>query len=304
MRKASIDRRRTDRVVAGGPSLGVVLLLHRHPGAAAEPPSRSCRPPLPPCEPPNIVPLTPVGAARQGHRSTTTPCRIPRATPASLPRPRRRASRRGPSSDGQCDLRRPAAGGRPRPVRQSQAHDATPCRVQPRRPVLRRQRWGSTSAATSGMVAPRRHPHQAQEPFINPNEMDNTPTNGIYPPVSGGYSPLVVQKVQSRPYTPLFKQMYGQDVFTKYTPRRSTTHHHATRSRRTRPRPRSTRSARSTTPPSMACRRRTCTRSPHPRSAGGILYVVGPNPQHPTRRGPMLPVPLVRGACPDSPYRR
>ena len=59
--------------------------------------------------------------------------------------------------------------------------------------------------------------HQARQPFINPNEMDNIPGNGIYPPVAGGYSPLVVQKVQSRPYTHLFKQVYGQDVFTKYT---------------------------------------------------------------------------------------
>jgi cytochrome c peroxidase len=59
--------------------------------------------------------------------------------------------------------------------------------------------------------------HQALLPFINPNEMDNIPGNGIYPPVAGGYSPLVVQKVQSRPYTPLFKQVYGPDVFTKYT---------------------------------------------------------------------------------------
>jgi cytochrome c peroxidase len=38
-----------------------------------------------------------------------------------------------------------------------------------------------------------------------------------YPPVAGGYSPLVVKKVQTRPYTPLFKQVYGPDVFTKYT---------------------------------------------------------------------------------------
>ena len=37
------------------------------------------------------------------------------------------------------------------------------------------------------------------------------------PPAAGGYSALVVQKVQSRPYTPLFKQVYGPDVFTKYT---------------------------------------------------------------------------------------
>ena len=33
------------------------------------------------------------------------------------------------------------------------------------------------------------------------------------------YPPLLVQKLQSRPYTPLFKQIYGPDVFTKYTPR-------------------------------------------------------------------------------------
>ncbi len=59
--------------------------------------------------------------------------------------------------------------------------------------------------------------HQARLPFINPNEMDNIPGNGIYPPVAGGYSPLVVQKVQSRPYTHLFKQVYGEDVFTKNT---------------------------------------------------------------------------------------
>ena len=59
--------------------------------------------------------------------------------------------------------------------------------------------------------------HQATQPFIDPNEMANTSANGIQDPVAGGYSPLVVQKVQSRPYTPLFKQVYGPDVFTKYT---------------------------------------------------------------------------------------
>jgi cytochrome c peroxidase len=58
---------------------------------------------------------------------------------------------------------------------------------------------------------------QARQPFLQPNEMNNTPGNGIYPPVYGGYSPLVVQKVQSRPYTHLFKKVYGPDVFTKYT---------------------------------------------------------------------------------------
>jgi cytochrome c peroxidase len=59
--------------------------------------------------------------------------------------------------------------------------------------------------------------HQATQPFIDPNEMANTSTNGVYPPVAGGYSALVVEKVQSRPYTHLFKDVYGNDVFTKYT---------------------------------------------------------------------------------------
>ena len=56
---------------------------------------------------------------------------------------------------------------------------------------------------------------QAQGPPINPNEMNNTPV-GTAP---NQYPPLLVKKIQSRPYTPLFKQIYGQDVFTKYTPR-------------------------------------------------------------------------------------
>ena len=44
--------------------------------------------------------------------------------------------------------------------------------------------------------------------------MNNTPA-GTAP---NQYSPLLVQKVQHRPYTPLFYQIYGKDVFTKYTP--------------------------------------------------------------------------------------
>ena len=60
-------------------------------------------------------------------------------------------------------------------------------------------------------------PHQATQPFIDANEMANLSSNGIQDPVAGGYSALVVKKVQSRPYTPLFKKVYGPDVFTKYT---------------------------------------------------------------------------------------
>jgi cytochrome c peroxidase len=57
---------------------------------------------------------------------------------------------------------------------------------------------------------------QANQPFINPDEMNNTPTNGVYPPTFGGYSALVVEKVKKR-YGKLFMQVYGFDVFTTYT---------------------------------------------------------------------------------------
>ena len=60
-------------------------------------------------------------------------------------------------------------------------------------------------------------PHQATQPFIDANEMANLSSNGVQDPVAGGYSALVVKKVQSRPYTNLFTQVYGPDVFTKYT---------------------------------------------------------------------------------------
>jgi cytochrome c peroxidase len=56
---------------------------------------------------------------------------------------------------------------------------------------------------------------QAQGPPINPNEMNNTAVGT--PP--NQYPPVLVQKLMSRPYTPLIKQIYGPDVFTKYTPR-------------------------------------------------------------------------------------
>ena len=58
---------------------------------------------------------------------------------------------------------------------------------------------------------------QAQEPPINANEMANTSV-GAYPPMHGGYSPLLAEKLKSRPYTSLFKEVYGEDAFEKYTP--------------------------------------------------------------------------------------
>jgi cytochrome c peroxidase len=61
-------------------------------------------------------------------------------------------------------------------------------------------------------------PHQATQPFIDANEMANLSSNGIQDPVAGGFSALVVQKVQAAKYANLFKKVYGPDVFTKYTP--------------------------------------------------------------------------------------
>ena len=58
---------------------------------------------------------------------------------------------------------------------------------------------------------------QARQPFLNPDEMNNTPTNGVYPPPAGGYSALVVEKVERSSYAPLFKKIYGANAFTKYT---------------------------------------------------------------------------------------
>src|ERR1700738_4633081 len=59
---------------------------------------------------------------------------------------------------------------------------------------------------------------QALQPPINPNEMANTP-DGPYPPLIGGYSPLLVQKLAKRPYYELFKQVYGQEVFNVSSPK-------------------------------------------------------------------------------------
>src|SRR5258708_3773678 len=57
---------------------------------------------------------------------------------------------------------------------------------------------------------------QGLQPPINQNEMANIP-EGPYPPLAGGYSPLLVKKLAKRPYTPLFKQVYGKDAFQVYT---------------------------------------------------------------------------------------
>jgi cytochrome c peroxidase len=55
---------------------------------------------------------------------------------------------------------------------------------------------------------------QALDPLVDPNEMANINFGSSAHP----FSPLVVFKVQHRPYSNLFKLAYGRDVFTKYTP--------------------------------------------------------------------------------------
>jgi cytochrome c peroxidase len=55
---------------------------------------------------------------------------------------------------------------------------------------------------------------QALDPLVDPNEMANINFGTSAHP----FSPLVVAKIQTRPYTHLFKKAYGPDVFTRNTP--------------------------------------------------------------------------------------
>ena len=48
--------------------------------------------------------------------------------------------------------------------------------------------------------------------FLDRDEMANTPV-GPYPPHSGGYSPLVAEKLRERPLAPLFVEVFGDGVF-------------------------------------------------------------------------------------------
>ena len=57
---------------------------------------------------------------------------------------------------------------------------------------------------------------QARMPFLDQNEMANTPS-GPYPPHAGGFSPLLAQKIAGRPYAPLFETVFGRDVFKNST---------------------------------------------------------------------------------------
>jgi cytochrome c peroxidase len=57
---------------------------------------------------------------------------------------------------------------------------------------------------------------QAMMPFLAANEMNNTPTNGIFPPVQGGFSALVAQKATTR-YRAQFEAAYGPGIIESTT---------------------------------------------------------------------------------------
>jgi cytochrome c peroxidase len=55
---------------------------------------------------------------------------------------------------------------------------------------------------------------QATEPFIDPDEMNNTPTNGIFPGKLGGFSALVAQKATTK-YRAQFEAAYGPGIIER-----------------------------------------------------------------------------------------
>jgi cytochrome c peroxidase len=59
---------------------------------------------------------------------------------------------------------------------------------------------------------------QAQQPPIDANEMANLSSNGIQDPVQGGFSALLVEKLQHRPYTKMILEVFGPNVFDELTP--------------------------------------------------------------------------------------
>jgi cytochrome c peroxidase len=56
--------------------------------------------------------------------------------------------------------------------------------------------------------------NQAEMPFINPDEMANIPTNRIFPPLNGGYSALVAEKVTTK-YRTQFEQAFGAGIIER-----------------------------------------------------------------------------------------
>ena len=215
-------------------------------------------------------------AAREGHHLRQHHVESPGLRLLPMPRPDDglhvgvdrssigRGSRRRGSSPAGADTRRPM----------TYAYAA----FSPAGPLLRRRvRHGVGRRQLLGRSCPRHSRPRPGAPH-RPGRDEQYPRQRDLSPLAGGIPPSSSKRSRHGRIRPLFKQIYGQDVFTKYTARSST----ALIARGDRgvrgARARSASSARSTTPPSMACRRRTCTRSPPPRSGGGnSTSAVGPN---------------------------
>ena len=162
---------------------GVVLLLHNS-GWCSRPSSRAFRPLLPPVMPPNIVALTPMeqlGKYMLYDHTLSNPegyaCASGHVPTAGFTSPDSTGNAiAGPTPGvilGRFDNRKP----------QSYVYAA----FSPYGPVFNAT-LGTWLGGDfwDGRVRDLRH--QSQQPPINPDEMANTPTNGIYPPPFGGYS--------------------------------------------------------------------------------------------------------------------
>ena len=110
---------------------------------------------------------------------------------------------------------------------------------------------------------------QARQPLVNPDEMNNTPTNGIYPPTARGLFRPRRFKKSRQVYAPLFKAIYGINVVYEVHDPRALHPDHRNHG--------CLRELGRDLPVQLEVRclqvrgasRGTCTHSPHPRSGGG-----------------------------------
>ena len=111
---------------------------------------------------------------------------------------------------------------------------------------------------------------QARMPFLDQNEMANTPT-GPYPPHAGGFSPGVARKLAARPYAGLFESFLAA-MSSKLQPMNKYMLWRRRRWQCMKPRRRSTSSAPSMMPPPTGRRPCSFIRLPPPRKTDGVLF--------------------------------
>jgi len=88
----------------------------------------------------------------------------------------------------------------------------------PRGPYLSRNEGGTYIGGTFWDGRTPDTATQARLPFLDANEMANRPV-GPAPPCAGGYSPVLAEKLASRPYAGRFENVFGRDVFNTATAR-------------------------------------------------------------------------------------